>query len=682
MKQLAGVFNRLILTSVLLLSEAAVSRAQDSTLDGVDIPMNAVQLCFGMLGITEPKALAICDALQLNENVKARELAQQWISTEPNSPAAQFALAEVLSRVEGNLPRALFHLKRAEELTNYTSLGRAIAMGNVEWHYLSLTQLSFIHQMMGDQRASLEYLDKIRDIYGQDTESFRGWPLIKLKDYDGARASAEKVLNTSEDPNDRSRAWNTLCAVELADLRPNESLLACERAMSEEEGFAIDSASAVDTVHLLNASEVALNLLRMDEAENYLQRAVAYINPNSVGNPWIYMMYLTMAQSRFDEARAALDNMLIWRNAQSPLVGVMNRAEHFMVSAMFLILAGYPEDAARLSATALNQPDRTGSYSADESQKDSIAALVNKMANESAYQMKLEHIATLSFWESARHRLEAMVFRFKAWRSARHAASLFADQETLQNRLRPYSPLDVHIPEWVEPELIALMGTGVMSSILEDTRAVGAFALNEGYYYSYRTEIAWLNSQYAETIQLGQQAMELLPQSEIMPRARIAARIADSAMRLNQFEVALNHYTLALEWDPSILRRLNLALPVSIRSDDSAFARDVSKYLRRSPRFSENENGFLLQISPVEELRICLNQRNNAPVTCHVLQIVEEELEDSDAQQLVRQFQHDSFGLGYEISQMQRLALLGTSVILSGQNNARHIESRDAVIQR
>jgi hypothetical protein len=84
------------------------------------------------VGITESKALAVCDALALRQNVKARELAQQWIYEEPGSPAAQFALAEVLSQVEGNLPRALFHLKRAEELTNYTSLGRAIEMGNVE----------------------------------------------------------------------------------------------------------------------------------------------------------------------------------------------------------------------------------------------------------------------------------------------------------------------------------------------------------------------------------------------------------------------------------------------------------------------------------------------------------------------------------------------------------------------
>ena len=47
------------------------------------------------------------------ENVKARELSEQWVRAEPDSPAAQFALSEVLLTIEGNMPRALYHLHRA-----------------------------------------------------------------------------------------------------------------------------------------------------------------------------------------------------------------------------------------------------------------------------------------------------------------------------------------------------------------------------------------------------------------------------------------------------------------------------------------------------------------------------------------------------------------------------------------
>ncbi len=57
---------------------------------------------------------------------------------------------------------------------------------------------------MGDQLKSLAYLDLINEVYGQDVESFKGWPLIKLKDFDGARASANKVLES--DADDRAKA--------------------------------------------------------------------------------------------------------------------------------------------------------------------------------------------------------------------------------------------------------------------------------------------------------------------------------------------------------------------------------------------------------------------------------------------------------------------------------------------
>ena len=60
-----------------------------------------------------------------------------------------------------------------------------------------------------------------------------------------------------------------------------------------------------------------------------------------MANPWIYKLYLLMNQGRFDESREALDRMLVWREAQEPIVNVMNRAE---------TLSGYrkPVSACRL----------------------------------------------------------------------------------------------------------------------------------------------------------------------------------------------------------------------------------------------------------------------------------------------------------------------------------------------
>ena len=658
------------------------AKAQDDLsidLNNIEIPEARLPLCFGLSDISELPALEICDALNLDLNVKARELSEQWVRTKPDSPAAQFALAEVLLTVEGNMPRALFHLSRAEELTGYETLETAFNSGYMPWHYLTLSQLSLVHQLMGEQIKSLEYLDKLNEIYGLDIESLRGWPLIKLKQYEAARQSANRVLQTNDNERERARAWNTLCAAELASLLPIKSTSACDRTIDGDENNS-SRTNNFDTVYLTNASEVALSLLEIEQAEDYLRRATQYLNPNSVADPWIYMLYLSMNQGRFDEARNALDSMLLWREQQEPIVSIMNRAEHFLVSASFLLLAGYAEDAVKLTKTALNQPDRNGSYSADDEQKDAYAALLNMAANRAEYQIQLENMATMDFIGAMRARLNSITLQLNAWRAARRAGSLFAKFEVIQNRLRPYAPLDVHIPEWLEPELVQLIGTGVMSAVLEQARENGAFRLNNGYYYSYRAEIAALDKNYTSVLEAASNALTLLPEQETLLRARISARMADAFWKIGQHEESLNSYAIALRQDPSISRRLEASIPVRLDTNGSEFSKQVSKYLLRSPRFQEHENGFNLSVRETPDLSICLNARTGNVISCYAMSTAANQSSDWNAQELTRNFHVRTFGLGYDISKAQRSILLGSSVILSSLINGN--QNREVFLNR
>ena len=658
------------------------AKAQDDLsidLNNIEIPEARLPLCFGLSNISELPALEICDALNLDLNVKARELSERWVRSQPESPAAQFALAEVLLTVEGNMPRALFHLNRAEELTGYQTLEKAVNSGLMPWHYLTLSQLSFVHQLMGEQIKSLVYLDKLNEIYGLDIEPLRGWPLIKLKQYDAARQSANRVLQTNDNERERARAWNTLCAAELASLLPIKSTSACDRTIDGDENNS-SRVNNFDTVYLTNASEVALSLLEIEQAEDYLRRATQYLNPNSVADPWIYMLYLSMNQGRFDEARNALDSMLLWREQQEPIVSIMNRAEHFLVSASFLLLAGYAEDAVKLTKTALNQPDRNGSYSADDEQKDAYAALLNMAANRAEYQIQLENMATMDFIGAMQARLNTITLQLNAWRAARRAGSLFAKFEVIQNRLRPYAPLEVHIPEWLEPELVQLIGTGVMSVVLEQARENGAFQLNNGYYYSYRAEIAALDKDYTSVLEAAGNALTLLPEQETLLRARISARMADAFWRIGQHEESLNSYTIALRQDPSISRRLEASIPVRLDANGSEFSKQVAKYLLRSPRFHEHENGFNLSVRENPDLSICLNARTGNVISCYTMSTAANQSSDWNAQELTRNFHTRTFGLGYDISKAKRSILLGSSVILSSLINDN--QNREAFLNR
>ena len=670
----------LVVTSILPILSFS-QNGDELLIEDIKIEETSNQLCFGFSDIGDSRALEICDALELRENIKARELAEKWVRNEPDSPAAQFALAEILATIEGNLPRALFHLIRAENLTDFKSIDAAFNSGQMQWHYLTLSQLSYVYQLMGDQLKSLEYLDKISSIYQLDVESSRGWPLIKLKQYEAARESAQRVLENSNNPIERARAWNTLCVVELASLAPVESTFACDQTI-DEEGDISDQANDYDTVYLTNASEVALSLLQLQKAENYLDRATRVLNPDSVADPWIYKLFLTLSQGRFDEARDALGRMLIWREQQKPLVNVMNRAEHFLVSANFLMLAGYPEDAVNLSKAALNEPDRNGSYSADDAQKDAFAALVNMVANRIEYQIQLETLPRENFFESIRHRLKMEVLSFNAWQAERQAASLFADSEVLQNRLRPYAPLDVHIPEWLESEIVNIMGTGVISAALEESKANGAFQLNEGYYHAYSTEITALNKNPILTISSANQALTLLPQEEVLLRARVSARLGQAYWALNNHEEALNNYEDAYRKDPTIIRRIETSIPVVFSNDGTDFSQIAEGYLKKSPRFFENANGFLMEIKTTPDLSVCLRSRALEILSCYHADAAEDQSSEWNARRMTNLFHQDTFGLGYQISKAQRSILLGSSVILSSQSNKAMSTSQDAFIAR
>ena len=53
-----------------------------------------------------------------------------------------------------------------------------------------------------------------------------------------------------------------------------------------------------------------------------------------------------------------------------------------------------------------------------------------------------------------------------------------------------------------------------------------------------------------------------------------------------------------------------------------------------------------------------------------------------NAQQLTQLFHSKTFGLGYEISQAQRSILMGSSVILSSQNDSSLQRNRETVLDR
>ena len=126
----------IIILSASLTIQAGYAQDDLSSLGDIELPQQRMPLCFGFSDIGDEKALAVCDALNLDENVRARELAEQWVRAEPDSPAAQFALAEVLLQETGiaTLPGTAFG-REINELSlrlSYVDFDGDVALQNVE----------------------------------------------------------------------------------------------------------------------------------------------------------------------------------------------------------------------------------------------------------------------------------------------------------------------------------------------------------------------------------------------------------------------------------------------------------------------------------------------------------------------------------------------------------------------
>jgi hypothetical protein len=80
--------------------------------------------------------------------------------------------------------------------------------------------------------------------------------------------------------------------------------------------------------------------------------------------------------------------------------------------------------------------------------------------------------------------------------------------------------------------------------------------------------------------------------------------------------------------------------------------------------------GLPLDILPEDSKTLCLRDAQGDALSCIQLSAVVQDPGDTDAQHLIRQFHQGTFSLAYDISPSQRLALLGNSVIFSGQGNS------------
>lgn len=608
-------------------------------------------------------ALEAYIALGMGRYLRARELTEQLLEEDPDSFTGHCLLGMVLHHAEGNLPLALFHLQRCRQEVEVRYGPQPPPEAPWFWHAMVLGELAFVSGEMDRHEDKIRYLDERDEIYSPSWPADRGWPLMRLRRYDEARLAVQQGLE-SEDPGQMATARTALCAIEAEQLRREESYVACRLAAEEEQSSGRGGPTA-----FTNAAEAALGVLKMAEAESLILEGTRRFGYGSVANPWLDLTHLYLSQGRAAEALDAIRQMFEWRRRQPPSVDVQNRAESEMASAIFLLFAGRPFEAAKITARALEQPDRTGFTSAESEQMEAASALLDRVAHNMAAELLGEEAVARGFFHGLQLRLMAQRHRLRAWSSGRRAASHLAGERILLTTLRPYLAGAVEIPEWLEPELVAILGPGIVASALEETRQQETLERAEGYFRVYDTEIAWRRGALTEALLAAEQTLMELPEKEVLLRARAAAIGAQAAFESGDAGRALELFDHALQLDPGVVRRLGLALPCTFAASPTPLAEEAMRALVRSPRFTRSQTGFRIQIEAVEEVATaCLEGPQGARLTCVEVRPRAGENVSERARRLARELHVEAFAPRLDLTQADLRSLDGSPTVGSSEH--------------
>ncbi len=616
----------------------------------------------------DPMVAAAWQALDAEQYIRAREIAERILASNPESIPGHGILGYVQHRAEGNLPVALYHLKRSRDLYEKQYGLDPEEESPWRWHNIAVSELAFVSGEMGRHEDKIRYLEERDALYTPPWPADRGWPLMRLRRYEEARLVVEQAFALGH-PGQIASARTALCAIEAEQQRREAGYEACLAAAAYDRDP--ETASGGPTPYT-NAAEASLGMLQFDQAEKLILEGSEKFVPGTVSNPWLDLMHLYLSEGRTSEALDALRRMLKWRKRQPAYMDEQNRAETELASAVFLVVAGYPEEAARITARALDRPDRTGFTSSESEQMEAAAALVDRLAQRTRAELLMEKASWSSFSVGMAARLEAQQARLRAWSSGRRAASQLADERILLATLRPYLAGSIEIPEWIEPELCAVLGPGVVATALQKAEGRETLAETSGYFRAYEAEIAYLQGRERDALSLADEALETLPSHEALLRDRVAAIAAQAAADAGLNTRSIEFFDAALQRDPGIIRRLGLALPATFPATTGKLAETTRKLLRRSPRFRHASGGYQVVVEgDTNSGSACLLGPQRTRLSCAEVKLRPSEDTTALARRLAAEFHATAFAPRLDLTQADIRSLDGSPTAGGGRASDR-----------
>ena len=566
--------------------------------------------------------LEAMDLLDKDKPLAARRHADAILKNDDQSVIGHYVLGRVLHEHESSLGRAVYHLGRARELYEERyPLNPRPPDAPWKFHRDLLFSIQALVSQMEEYEYQLKMLDYHDALYRPELVAEHAWPLFKLGRIDEAHEVAERAASL-RDPGQRSLGLNVLCAIENARHARRSALDACEAALKHARAVEKTLPTA-DTehhstlaVHAYNAALAARQAFEPERAEKLAREGTQRL-AFTPANPWRFLVGLYLDQGRGQKAVEALREMHRWRMRQPPQIRDQDRAETDVQFATVLLLAGRTRPAVGLVDRAIEKPDRRGLTSIKPWQTLGAHALLRRALRRADREIRAE-AESMGIYDSG-WLPDWMTGRgLSDWADEERIVGVLSDDDRLVDTFRIFGESGLTpVPTWLLGDLVEVLGPGVVTIVIREVEERDSTFQLEPYLRAVEVDVHMARGRDRQAMKLADEVLRELPASEVLLRARVAARAAEAAGNAGDERAELEYLEQAFVLDPSAIRRFGLSLPVQVRSSGGEDASALARLLKKSPRLRKSQSGFTIDVAAAGgEFRFCINSPTGAQLTC------------------------------------------------------------------
>jgi len=667
---------RLLLAACLTLTTSSLvaprpAQAQDlSTLFGFGAPASSDPMLNGTP--EEREALA---SLEADKPIRARELSEKILKDHPDSFLATWVLSQVFHLEEGRHPRARYLVDVAKTmlLTKYGQ--RPSDEAAIWWHKRILESQSEILGEMEDREGQLGALDEYDAIYLPKLTRHRVWPLMKLGRYDEAIAAAMSLLRR-DDLVERISGYNGLMAVE------DERL---DRLASFKWGMqGIEAAQNRSCILFHNTAQSALTLFRFAEAEELARKAIRAEFNDCPSSSYYHLANIYLNMGEFNKSISAFKKLI--RSRIEPRYRPMFDKDNKSVLVEILLSLGKTREALKLVRDIFEHPDRPGMTSVSLDDIRFGGGVQFWLALDQAERIEEEKASARSFWDGLDAKNEARKHRLKQWEIERTILYLAPRDDILVTNFRPFLRA---VRPWTAGWLGKLLGVGLARAALEEARTLDEPQLGDaghGYFQAVLGELHFHAGEWEDAVSVGENALKLLQPENVLLRRRTGAYVAGALTKLGKGDSARAVSLLreVLHQYPTVLRQLDLRIPVTITHDADAFATDVAERLLDSPRLDTDRATAPFRVHVAgdrKKLTMCITSSDGFRLGCGDKEFERPGDDDEDAAAACDAFHAGAFSPMVSLTSSDINSLDGSTVRANADEVLKGILKPDATPQ-